>query len=91
MKAWELFDKMFKATRPMNISAEKAKKRDATKDRFDTQEPAAIHDEPYCLGYNQCRYMELHKHGFSCDKTCTECWGLCHPDCPANETIGDKK
>jgi hypothetical protein len=88
MKAWELFDKMLKASKPLNVSAEKAKERDAA---FAAQEPGAIHREPDCLGYNRCRYMEPHKHGFSCDKTCTECWGICHPDCPANDTIKKEK
>lgn len=94
MSGWEMFDKMMKAAKPLNVSADKAKARDAkaeTERRFDAQEPGAIHREPDCLGYNRCRYMEVHKHGFSCDKTCTECWGICHPDCPANESIKKEK
>lgn len=43
-----------------------------------------VHDEPDCLGYNRCTYQEAHKHGFACDKTCNECWAVCHPNCPAN-------
>ena len=58
--------------------------------RFDAQYPPAIHQEPDCLGYNRCTYLEVHYHGFECDKTCTECWGLCHPDCPANNSIESK-
>lgn len=51
------------------------------------------HDEPQCLGYNQCTYREPHKHGFDCNKACNECWGQCHPNCPANASHyeGDKK
>lgn len=44
-----------------------------------------IHKEPDCLGYNHCRSLEPHEHGFACDKTCIECWGQCHSECPANE------
>lgn len=79
MGSWTLFDDFFK------------KKPDDPEKRFDAQEPGAIHREPDCLGYNRCRVMEPHKHGFACDKTCNECWGLCHPDCPANESIKKEK
>ncbi|ASR80027.1 hypothetical protein SEA_ARCADIA_64 [Arthrobacter phage Arcadia] len=52
--------------------------------RFERQYPGTVHEEPRCLGFNRCKYMEPHNHGFECDKTCEECWGLCHPECPAN-------
>lgn len=58
--------------------------KDAASRRFKSQVPGAIHEEPQCLGYNRCTYLEPHKHGFECDKTCEECWGICHPNCPAN-------
>lgn len=84
MRGWDIFDQFMKRKNPDSDHIE-------AEDRFDAQDPGAIHREPDCLGYNRCRYMEVHKHGFSCDKTCTECWGICHPDCPANETIKKEK
>ncbi len=51
-----------------------------------------IHDEPEChVGPPECSYNEPHYHGLACDKTCPECWGYCHPICPAyhpNEVNG---
>ncbi len=79
--SWKMFDK-FMAKKDPKTETEK---------RFADQEPGAIHREPDCHGHNRCTYPDPHHHGFGCDKTCIECWGMCHPDCPANETIGDKK
>lgn len=43
-----------------------------------------VHDEPMCLDPgNGCGYFEPHHHGFACDATCRECFGHCHPACPA--------
>lgn len=49
-----------------------------------------IHEEPDCRGYNRCRQLEPHKHGYACDKTCIECWGYCHLDCPANKNLKEE-
>jgi hypothetical protein len=51
----------------------------------DTNWGPIVHKEPDCLGYNRCKVLEPHKHGLACDKTCNECWGDCHSNCPANE------
>ncbi|QFG09191.1 hypothetical protein PBI_SPORTO_60 [Arthrobacter phage Sporto] len=73
-------------TPKLSISGDENKRREAAA-RFDEQEPGEIHREPDCRGHNDCMYPEPHRHGFPCDQNCTECWGLCHPDCPANESI----
>lgn len=46
-----------------------------------------VHYEPDCTDiHNGCFYPEPHKHGFACDRTCKECYGFCHPDCPEYTT-----
>ena len=49
------------------------------------QPSPTIHQEPDCAPDNaNCKYPEPHHHGFACDKTCRDCQGQCHIDCPAN-------
>lgn len=57
---------------------------DGTHDVIPPDPPALplVHNEPYCTEGNGCRYMEPHRHGLACDRSCTECEGNCHPDCP---------
>lgn len=50
-----------------------------------TPVPPRVHQEPDCEGSEGCKYPEAHRHGFSCDKTCVECGGYCHDDCPAHD------
>lgn len=53
---------------------------------FDRGDKPTVHQEPDCVMNNElCTYPEPHKHGFACDKTCPECHGKCHKDCPAHD------
>lgn len=45
-----------------------------------------IHREPDCHLTSGCKYQEVHKHGFGCDRACTECEGQCHKSCPAHDS-----
>lgn len=90
MGKWSDILKALRAPK-LHISAEENHRREwNAKVRFDAQEAGAVHIEPDCRDHNGCKYPDPHHHGFACDNTCQECWGICHPDCPANKTIKEK-
>lgn len=54
-------------------------------------EMVPIHRHPRCEADNlSCKYPEPHKHGFSCDSSCTVCAKRCPEDCPAHDSKIEK-